>query len=84
MEIRLTPDLEAKLQALAIASGRAPAELVQEAVAGYVADLADVRATLDRRADDLTSGRVTPLDGEAFFEGLRQRGEELRDRRAPR
>jgi predicted transcriptional regulator len=84
MEIRLTPDLEAKLQALAIASGRAPDELVQEAVAGYVADLADVRATLDRRADDLTSGRVTPLDGEAFFEGLRQREEELRDRRAPR
>ena len=83
MEIRLTPDLEAKLQALATASGRAPDELVQEAVAGYVDDLADVRATLDRRYDDLTSGRVTPLDGEAFFEGLRQREEELLKRRAP-
>jgi predicted transcriptional regulator len=83
MEIRLTPDLEAKLQALASASGRAPDELVQEAVAGYVDDLADVRATLDRRYDDLTSGRVTPLDGEAFFERLRQREEELLKRRAP-
>ncbi len=49
-----------------------------------VADLADVRATLDRRYDDLTSGRVTPLDGEAFFEGLRQREEELLKRRALR
>jgi predicted transcriptional regulator len=84
MEIRLTPDLEAKLQALAAASGRAPDELVQEAVAGYVDDLAEVRATLDRRYDDLTGGRVTPLDGEAFFESLRQREEELRTRRAPR
>jgi predicted transcriptional regulator len=83
MEIRLTPDLEAKLQALARASGRAPDELVQEAVAGYVDDLADVRATLDRRYDDLTSGRVTPLDGEAFFEGLRQREDDLLKRRAP-
>ena len=32
---------------------------------------------LDRLYDDLKSGRVKPVDGEAFFESLRQREEDL-------
>ena len=34
-----------------------------------------VRSLLDNRYDDLKSGRVEPIDGEQFFELLRQRGE---------
>jgi hypothetical protein len=40
---------------------------------------ASLRQTLDRRYDELKSGRVKPVDGEAFFEILRQR----EARRAP-
>jgi hypothetical protein len=32
---------------------------------------------LDSRYDDVKSGRVKPIDGEAFFETLRQREDEL-------
>jgi hypothetical protein len=32
---------------------------------------------LNSRYDDLKSGRVKPIDGEAFFEILRQREDEL-------
>ena len=32
-----------------------------------------VRSMLDSRYDDIKSGQVTPIDGEAFFESLRQR-----------
>ncbi len=81
MEVHLTPDLEAKLNALATETGRATDELVQDVMAGYLDELAQVRATLDRRYDDIKSGRVKPIDGEAFFESLRQREEELLRRR---
>ncbi len=83
MEVHLTPDLEAKLNALATETGRATDELVQDVMAGYFDELAQVRATLDRRYDDIKSGRVKPIDGEAFFERLRQREDELLMRRSP-
>ena len=35
------------------------------------------RSMLDRRYDDLESGRVQPIDGEVFFENLRKREDEL-------
>ncbi len=81
MTIHLPPDLEAKLNALAVETGRAPDELAQDALAGYFDELAEVRATLDSRYDDIKSGRIKPIDGEAFFENLRQREEELLKRR---
>ena len=49
---------------------------MQDVVAGYVDELAGVREMLDSRYDDLKSGRVKPIDGEAFFEQLREREEE--------
>jgi predicted transcriptional regulator len=65
MEVRLTPDLEAKLEKLATESGRPKDELVQDAVAGYCAELAQVREILDGRYDEIKSGRVKPIDGVA-------------------
>ena len=46
-------------------------------------DLAETRDMLDHRYDDLKSGRVKPIDGEAFFESLRQREDELLNSRTP-
>jgi hypothetical protein len=39
---------------------------------------------LDNRYEDLKSGNVKPIDGEVFFESLRQREEELLKQRLPR
>jgi hypothetical protein len=59
-------------------------ELVEDAMAGYFDELAHVREMLDSRYDDLKSGEVKPIDGEAFFESLRQREEEFLKQRLPR
>jgi predicted transcriptional regulator len=73
MEVHLTPDLEAKLNQLSAETGRAKEELVQDAMAGYLAELSQVRSTLDARYDDIKSGRVKPIDGENAFTRLRQK-----------
>jgi hypothetical protein len=36
---------------------------------------------LDSRYDDLKSGRVKPIGGESFFEALREREDELLNKR---
>jgi hypothetical protein len=48
------------------------------AQAGYFEEVASVRKTLDRRYDDLKSGRVTPIDGEEAFRKLREKSERRR------
>ena len=83
MEVHVTPELGKKLTDLAATTGRAPDELVEDALAGYLEELASLREMLDRRYDELKSGRVKPIDGEAFFERLRQREDELL-KRSPR
>jgi len=81
MEVHVSPEAAKKLNDLATASGRAPDEIVEDALAGYLDHVASLRNTLDSRYDDLKSGRVKPVDGEAFFETLRQREEDLLKRR---
>ena len=77
MEMHFTPDIEAKLHTLVTATGRTADEVVQDALAWYFEELAQVRGMLDSRYDDIKSGHVQPMDGEAFFESLRQREEAL-------
>jgi hypothetical protein len=81
MEVPFTPELEKKLTDLAGLSGVPAAELVQEAVAGYVDHVAEVRATLDARYDDLKSGRIQPIDGEEVRRQMKARTQAQRDRR---
>jgi len=84
MEVHFNPDLQAKLDKLAIETGRPTVELVEDAVAGYLEVLVRLRETLDSRYDDLKSGRVKPVDGEGFFERLRRREDELLKKNSPR
>ena len=57
--------------------------LVEDALAGYLAEVTQVREMLDSCYDDIKSGRVKLIDGEAFFDSLRQREDELlRQRRS--
>jgi predicted transcriptional regulator len=70
MEVHFAPELQAKIDQLVIETGRAPDKLLEDAMAGYVAELAETRDMLDSRYDDLKSGRVKPIPGdevEAYF-----------------
>jgi Arc/MetJ-type ribon-helix-helix transcriptional regulator len=71
MEVHFTPDVQAKLDRLVTETGRSADEFVQDAMAGYVDELADVRTTLDSRYDDLKSGRVKPVSGDEVVARLR-------------
>jgi hypothetical protein len=77
MEVHFAPELQAKLDRLVIETGRPVEELIEDALAGYLPELTQTREMLDSRYDDLKSGKVKPIDGEAFFETLRQREHEI-------
>ena len=76
MEVHFRPETESRLQELASKSGRPPSDLIEDAMAGYLLELAQVREMLDGRYDDLKSGRVKPVDGEEAFAKLRQKSKE--------
>jgi len=80
MVVHLKPETESRLRELAATTGRAPEELVEEAMSGYLTELTQVRNMLDSRFDDIKSGRVQPIDGEEAFIQLRQKSQ---DRRGP-
>jgi predicted transcriptional regulator len=87
MEVHFKPDTESRLTELASKSGRATDDLVEDALAGYLAEVTEMREMremLDGRYDDIKSGRVKPVDGEAFFDTLRQREDELLEQRRPK
>jgi predicted transcriptional regulator len=82
MEVHLKPDVQAKLDQMARESGRPSDELVEDAVVGYFDELAHTREMLDRRFDDLESGRVRPIDGEEAYRRLMEKTEAQRRRPA--
>jgi predicted DNA-binding protein len=84
MVVNLKPETESRLKQLSASTGRPADELVEDAMAGYLAELSEIRGTLDGRYDDIKSGRVKPVDGEAFFERLCQREAELLKQRPPK
>ncbi len=73
MEVHFSPELEKRLNDLAAQRGQGADELVQDLVAASVDGLEDVRTTIDRRYDDLKTGRVRAIDGEEAFARLRQK-----------
>jgi len=73
MEVRFNPDLQAKLDELAIETGRATSELVEDAVLGYFDELARAREALNSRYDDLKSGRVKAIPGDEVIARLRKK-----------
>jgi predicted transcriptional regulator len=83
MEVNLRPETESRLQELATKTGRAPNELIEDAMAGYLQELAQVRRMLDDRYDDLKSGRVKPIDGEEAFAELRRKSKDDARRTRP-
>jgi predicted transcriptional regulator len=78
MEVHLRPETESRIQELAAKSGRATDELVEDAMAGYLEELAQTRAMIDRRYEELKSGDVKAVDGEEAFSTLRRKSQERR------
>ena len=83
MEVHLKPETESRLNDLATKSGRPADDLVEDAMAGYLQEVVEVRRSLDTRHDDIKSGKVKPVDGEDFFESLRRREDDLLKKRTP-
>jgi len=73
MEVHFSPEIEMRLVDLARQSGRAAAELVQDAVAVWVDDLGETGVMLDGRYDDIKSGKVELIPGDEAFARLRER-----------
>ena len=73
MEVHLKPETEFRLNELASRTGRPMDELVEDAMAAYLAEVSQIRKMLDQRYDDLKSGRIRPIDGEEAFTQLRQK-----------
>jgi predicted DNA-binding protein len=77
MVVRLSPETESRLQELAATTGRAPDDLVEDAMTGYLAELSEVRNMLDTRYDDIKTNRVQPIDGEEVFRQFRRKSAQL-------
>jgi len=83
MEVHFTAETEKKLKDLAALSGQATDDIVEDATVAYIQKLNQLRQTLDSRYDDLESGLVKPIDGEQFFESLRQREQDMLEQHSP-
>jgi hypothetical protein len=81
MEVHFAPDLEKKLNDLASQSGRGTDELLQDALAGYLDEVAQTRDMLNSRYDDLKSGGVKPIPGDEIVAYFREKS--LAARRTP-
>jgi predicted transcriptional regulator len=80
VKVRFRPETESQLQELANKTGRAPNDLIEDAMAGYLEEPSHLRSTLDSRYDDLKSVRVKAVDGEQAFAELRRKSEKRRAR----
>ena len=83
MEVHFTAETKKKLKDLAALSGQATDDIVEDATVAYIQKLNQLRQTLDSRYDDLESGLVKPIDGEQFFESLRQREQDMLEQHSP-
>lgn len=81
VQINLTPETQARLDKLARETGRNADDLVEDALAGYLDEVTQVREVLDRRYEELKSGRVAAIDGDVALAHLRERSRVRRSER---
>lgn len=82
MEIKLSRQTERSLTDLAEQSGRALDELVEDALAGYLADIDKVRQMIEGRYRDLKSGHARLIDAEEALARLKANTEAQRRARS--
>jgi len=84
MEVRFKPETELRLSELASKSGRPTDDLIEDAMAGYLAEVSETGSTLNSRYDDIKKRAIDTIDGETFFESLRQREDLLLKKQSPK
>jgi hypothetical protein len=80
MEVNFAPELQAKIDQLVADSGCPVEDLIADAMEAYIGELAQAREMLDRRYDDLKSGKVKPIPREEMIAHFREKSEAARRR----
>ncbi len=75
MEVSLSADLAARVEQWAEKTGREPDELVADAMAGYLEELARTRDLLDSRYESIRARKTELVDGEEALRMLKERTE---------
>jgi hypothetical protein len=81
MEVHFSPEVQAKLDQMARDAGWRPAEVIGDAIVGLYDELACTREMLDRRYDEMESGKVQGIDGEEAYRRLMEKTQARRQRR---
>jgi hypothetical protein len=68
-----TPRAEGRRSVKRDLSGRATDELVEDPIAGYFAEVQQIRQTLNGRYDDLKSDKVKPIPGDEVEAHFREK-----------
>jgi len=76
MVVHLKPETESRLRELSATTGRAPEDLVEDAMSGYLEELTRTRKMLNSRYDEIKSGQVKQIDGEEAFNRMRRKSQE--------
>lgn len=63
---------------MALQSGRPGSEILEDALLGYLDEVAQTRALIERRFDDLENCKVKLVPGDEVFARLRHKIEALR------
>ena len=82
MEVHFTPEVQARLDQMARDAGRQPTEVIEDAVVGLYDELAYTREMLDRRCNEMESGKVQGIDGEEAYRRLMEKNQARRQRQA--
>jgi RHH-type rel operon transcriptional repressor/antitoxin RelB len=69
LAIRLPPDIEARLDALAVATGRSKSFYARAAIVEHLADLEDIYLA-ETRLEDIRAGRSTTVSLESVKRNL--------------
>ena len=73
MEVRLEPALAAKVEQWSAETGRPANELLEDAINGYFSEIEQLKEALDRRYDEIASGKVKGLDGPEAVRLIKER-----------
>jgi predicted DNA-binding protein len=73
MGVHLEPELAAKVEQWSAETGRPVNDLVEDAITGYFGEVEQIKATLDRRYDDIVSGKVKGVPGDEAVRLIRER-----------
>ena len=79
--MHLAPELQNKIDKLLSESGLSADELVEDALAAYVTEVAETREMLDSRYDDLKGGGVKPITRDEIVAHFQQKSAIARRKR---